>query len=642
MTTETKKFAELTILIKIIRSVAINGKHRGRNVRNIKARKAVYLPEKVTTVYLITQLRVRNHSNINQHRVNISSHRTTNAFSNLSQRPPPKFISSIVTGTATEAPTATPYTKSTVEDRTATMSVSTTALTLLFFQLASASNGPASNHGGTLYHEEGFHIVARKMDLKDVVPSLTTIKRQNEILMRENAVDKGVMSLRDSIIKEISSRVTLANTTITELMDQSYRGKRGIDALGIIWNKISSAPGPKQYRQQNKAINQIQQDLKQEVTLTLEAQHQLDNVHKIEEVETKLIEKAVTAINPNTNLIHTKTEIAQITDLLTYRSNALHCLDHVDNVIGKATSIIQEGNQNLLSLSMINKEELSSVVLDLTIKNKGGLQPVFNKQELHHYYQMKLTTVFIHLNEIHSYTRIPLTDPSDAYNIDEILSDNTILLRSKHEHYFRVITMNELNRCIQHGNTFVSDLRPIQLPSSSLICNNISCKDHLTKTIVDEFQPNNFLYKLPTDKETPASYRCKNMQKPTSFNLAPRGTLVIPPHCSISSPLMTIKAISQESSQLDSLEMRFTITPLPQWHTATEIQDILQANLTEVKSLSMENEKLGKVTRRAAQALQSKVNKLEDLSVNAEKGGWAIAGIICLIILVLIAKKFLC
>ena len=105
---------------------------------------------------------------------------------------------------------------------------------------------------------------------------------------------------------------------------------------------------------------------------------------------------------------------------------------------------------------------------------------------------------------------------------------------------------------------------------------------------------------------------------------------------------MTIKAISQESSQLDSLEMRFTITPLPQWHTATEIQDILQANLTEVKSLSMENEKLGKVTRRAAQALQSKVNNLEDLSVNAEKGGWAIAGIICLIILVLIAKKFLC
>ena len=103
---------------------------------------------------------------------------------------------------------------------------------------------------------------------------------------------------------------------------------------------------------------------------------------------------------------------------------------------------------------------------------------------------------------------------------------------------------------------------------------------------------------------------------------------------------MTIKAISQESSQLDSLEMRFTITPLPRGTPPPKYKT--SCKQTSLKSNPCQLKTKKSVNHRAAQALQSKVNNLEDLSVNAEKGGWAIAGIICLIILVLIAKKFLC
>ena len=40
--------------------------------------------------------------------------------------------------------------------------------------------------------------------------------------------------------------------------------------------------------------------------------------------------------------------------------------------------------------------------------------------------------------------------------------------------------------------------------------------------------------------------------------------------------------------------------------------------------------------------MKTRLNKLEDLSTKAQTGGWALAGIICIIILALIVHKFLC
>ena len=321
----------------------------------------------------------------------------------------------------------------------------------------------------------------------------------------------------------------------------------------------------------------------------------------------------------------------------------MECLDEVDHTLVKAREIMTEGKNNLLSSQLISKEDLSDVVLSLTINTKkSGLQPIFDTKYLHRYYQLKLTHVYMSRNRIISYTRIPLTDLTDAYIIDNIVSDNNILLRSQHQHYFRLISASELNRCLQHDNIFISDLRPIQLPSTQLSCEKVQCKSRLTETVIDEFKPNHFLYKLPANDRIRATIRCENSKKPTPFLLEPRGTLTIRPDCSLSSQLLTIKAVKSTSQALESTAHAIHVTPLPEWQTDIEAQDIIKANLTSVKTLSEENKKIGINIRRSAHAMKTRLNKLEDLSTKAQTGGWALAGIICIIILALIVHKFLC
>ena len=411
------------------------------------------------------------------------------------------------------------------------MSVSTALILAIAFQVNTPVQAqPAfSDNGGYFYHEEGFHIVSRALDLTEISPALTLLHKHNLEMRDAKTSSANIQDLKMSVTKEINNRIGNANYTLNNMITPTTRGRRGIDEIGDLWNVISSAPGPKQYWQQNKAINTIKKDLKQQTLLTMEGQKQIDNIMKMEAAETTVINKATEAINIiHKHEIKTNTEVAQMATILTFRSNALECLDEVDHTLVKAREIMTEGKNNRLSSQLISKEDLSDVVLSLTINTKkSGLQPIFDTKYLHRYYQLKLTHVYMSRNRIISYTRIPLTDLTDAYIIDNIVSDNNILLRSQHQHYFRLISASELNRCLQHDNIFFSYLRPIQLPSTQLSCEKVQCKSRLTETVIDELKPNHFLYKLPANGRIRATIIWENSKTPTPFLLEPRGTLII-------------------------------------------------------------------------------------------------------------------
>jgi hypothetical protein len=363
----------------------------------------------------------------------------------------------------------------------------------------------------SLIFEEEFVTIHSGLSLETATISLHTttnaIRLMNSIQFENDLLQKQESHLAASwdILKQfstlrLSNRLHLASTRLLNLIplngnsdnkantfklesnDLSNkilgRDKRSIEILGDLISYVTGVPGPREWRlnQQNilhlkNAITKLINHGKNQESRITTSRHQMSvlNSHMI---------KITNQLNETLGRVNIMEQDFKAT--IVFRAleiGALNAIECIESFLTGVERIVFKGMLNLASLEGIDTDFLKSAIIDIQASEKI-LTPIYGTGEIERYYEVPLTTVTKHGNEIWSTMKIPLVNYNRKFervwDISPIVENLTDLsnLGLNSPVWFRdsfdkniFLGLDTLEKCLRIRSTSVCESRAVEVSS---------------------------------------------------------------------------------------------------------------------------------------------------------------------------------
>ena len=303
-----------------------------------------------------------------------------------------------------------------------------------------------------VYEEESYAVhsglvfkstIDSMQNVQQVLDKMRLIEFESDLLQkRDSYVSTAWDFYKNSAISKLNSKFTqlthrlnnVVNTTIklvpkVNLDDATTDSntirpnhiKRSIEFLGNIISYVTGVPSPSEWRLNQANIGHLKKALTMLDSNQNIQEKRITNVnHRLYDVSIK-IESILLSMNKV--LLETSTIEHDFKATLvfnTLENGVTQMLSELEYLLNCVDNILFKGHFQLASFYGIDKDFLRNAIIDIQSKHKT-LVPIFNTHEIGKYYEMPLTTVTLHDDEIWSTIKIPMVNFNDRFElVDEI------------------------------------------------------------------------------------------------------------------------------------------------------------------------------------------------------------------------------
>ena len=492
-----------------------------------------------------------------------------------------------------------------------------------------------------LFYEESFHVIHVEHDLLTLAASCEDLKRKASHLSKVVSplnlrAAYGEETAKAAIAEELKDFVDIIAEKLVGITGNAESmSKRAIEFLGDLWHSISGAPGPKQFRNQIDAENRMNEALRLQVSeneKTNEKFRLYAKIMKIQKVEAKLINQSVKNLQVKSGMYE---------DVSIFRANFMKQGRRLRCNLDTIESIIDNGKQNLISPDLIERNEFIEIIRKIRQENPV-LSPIFSEDEVHLYYGLKIARVVYHDNKIHAFVRIPLVNFANPMTIRPIQRSKhgqiSYLLTSKDETKYAMMEQNELQKALNKGKFYITELRRIEIHLSNLTCSKVGCVTPNDGIEISQIDRHTFTFIL--NETMSAAVNCLNASHSANGVKLPRnGFATIPEDCSLATKAFKIHKFSEHGTTfLKHEEPDFEVQEF-QIHTRNEMSEKIMKELERSEeALKGSLEEIGKDSEIKI-AKQKKLIQEAQAQINAATyaGGISLAVIIAILVATIIA-----
>ena len=360
--------------------------------------------------------------------------------------------------------------------------------------------------------------------LDEITKGLKVVKQnlisdvRNTLIKEQKAVNRAILnSIRtdESSVKFFSKQM---DTLLTEKA-RNNRDKRALEILGSFLSTMTGVPSARDHRKVLEQIKAIKFENRGLETLMSNLNNQnrelLSRFHTHDTEITQVVTKVNELVNISSNFA---SHLHKAFSLISVNSKVMNAFYTISFTISMAKDIIGKGDEGRLSRNAIPVHELRTIIDKIHLKRQTD-GPVFDRENCHMYYEMKLAHSWADQANFKLYTllQIPIASLKDVQtlhildNKNKIGSDLTMAVINRQSNCYRLLSASDYLECTTLNSAKLCQKRLIQInPRLGCSLRLMNCEAWTTDVVHDLSNSEVFIL---LRQNMNASLECDNAQK---------------------------------------------------------------------------------------------------------------------------------
>ena len=429
---------------------------------------------------------------------------------------------------------------------------------------------------------------------------------------------RGLLHVIDSMSEEAEIDAALTIEMIDNLLNGTSfdtRSKKAILALGRILHWATGVSGPDQVASFQAALSEMKNTLLSQTKYNSQLIQGQKYLSTVSNRTNHLIGSLSNRISDNIKRIQRNKERQFVTINLLSLTTCLNVLNkNARETCNRMEKIIALGTLGYLSSSAITRAELSDMITEIK-SHKRAYPPIFDVNEVHHYYTYKLTKIALSSDNLFVSLHVPLVNYEDRSVLRMLTREEKLMARNdifnmqfiatnKEKGTYTYLTESDVMGMLKIGHNYLYTERRTEMISVERTCSELlPCEPRLGDFVVHPLSETTFVVRISHPLQV--SLKCHGNTNWTStthtiFHINSSAIITVPPICRMESTYFTIYSCPPARAMI-AKDVTFSIQydhPIlislsnGTTENTTSVQQMLQKNKADLKKLGVLHAKL--------------------------------------------------